>query len=171
MTTLTACGYYHGKRTPHTIHIIPLQMGFSGNSIMLLVLYSGGLMMQSSVITVGDLSAFLMYAAYVGISIGGLSNFYSNVNKSLGASTRLWEIIDRDSRIPNKGRSTWRAYVTWFKLYATSWVFGCRWNYPGYFAEEQWHCLFKFGFLVSDEAGLHGFSKPQYDRQSRTDHR
>lgn len=78
-------------------------MGLSGNSIMLLVLYSGGLMMQSSLITIGDLSAFLMYAAYVGISIGGLSNFYSNVNKSLGASTRLWELIDRNPKIPIEG--------------------------------------------------------------------
>lgn len=70
---------------------------------MLMVLYSGGLMMQSSLITIGDLSAFLMYAAYVGISIGGLSNFYSNVNKSLGASTRLWELIDRNPKIPIEG--------------------------------------------------------------------
>ncbi|XP_039249155.2 ATP-binding cassette sub-family B member 10, mitochondrial-like [Styela clava] len=79
-------------------------MGLSGNSIMLLVLYYGGLMMQSSVITVGDLSAFLLYAGYVGISIGGLSSFYTNINKSLGASTRLWQLADRNPLIPvNEG--------------------------------------------------------------------
>lgn len=79
------------------------QMGLSGNAIMLLVLYNGGMMMQSSQITVGDLSAFLLYAGYVGISIGGLSNFYTNINKSLGASSRLWELADRRPSIPLNG--------------------------------------------------------------------
>ena len=39
---------------------------------MLSVFYYGGLMMTESMITVGDLSAFLLYAAYVGVSIGGI---------------------------------------------------------------------------------------------------
>lgn len=93
----------YGRREALARGIFYGLMGLSGNSIMLLVLYSGGMMMQSSVITVGDLSAFLMYAAYVGLSIGGLSNFYSNMNKSLGASTRLWQLVDRVPSIPNKG--------------------------------------------------------------------
>ena len=31
-------------------------------------------MMQESLLTIGELSAFLMYAAYVGLSIGGMFN-------------------------------------------------------------------------------------------------
>jgi len=70
---------------------------------MLLVLYNGGLMMQSGQITVGDLSAFLLYSGYVAISIAGLSNFYTAVNKSIGASERLWELIERTPKIPLDG--------------------------------------------------------------------
>lgn len=56
-----------------------LKTGLSGNIVVLSVLYYGGLMMTKSQITVGDLSAFLLYAAYVGISLGGTLNFhYSN---------------------------------------------------------------------------------------------
>ncbi|PFX30699.1 ATP-binding cassette sub-family B member 10, mitochondrial [Stylophora pistillata] len=45
--------------------------GLSGNAIMLSVLYSGGMMMTSAQISVGDLTSFLLYAGFVGISFGG----------------------------------------------------------------------------------------------------
>ncbi|KAG8192164.1 hypothetical protein JTE90_027805 [Oedothorax gibbosus] len=80
--------------------------GFSGNLIILSVLYYGGFMMSEQQITIGGLSAFLLYAAYVGISIGGLSTFYSELMRGLGASTRLWEIIDRKPLIPFEGGIT-----------------------------------------------------------------
>ena len=70
---------------------------------MLLVLYNGGLMMQAGQLTVGDLSAFLLYSGYVAISIGGLSSFYSAINKSVGASERLWQLMDRVPTIPLSG--------------------------------------------------------------------
>ena len=41
---------------------------------MLSVFYYGGIMMNESQITVGELSSFLLYAAFVGASIGGLSH-------------------------------------------------------------------------------------------------
>lgn len=77
--------------------------GLSGNAIILSVLYYGGVMVSDETITVGNLSSFLLYAAYIGISIGGLSNFYSELNKGLGACHRLWEIIDRKPLIPISG--------------------------------------------------------------------
>lgn len=75
-------------------------MGLSGNLMILGVLYNGGMMMTESQITVGDLSAFLLYAAYVGISIGGLSSFYTELMGGIGASTRLWELTDKQPNIP-----------------------------------------------------------------------
>lgn len=77
--------------------------GLSGNAIILSVLYYGGCMLSDATLSVGNLSAFLLYAAYVGISIGGLSSFYSELNKALGASTRLFELIDRKPSIPILG--------------------------------------------------------------------
>ena len=77
--------------------------GLSGNAIVLSVLYYGGVMITDSTITVGNLSAFLLYAAYIGVSIGGLSSFYTELNKALGASTRLFQLIDRVPAIPIAG--------------------------------------------------------------------
>ena len=39
--------------------------------MVLSVFYYGGMMMTESQLSVGDLSAFLLYAAYIGLSIGG----------------------------------------------------------------------------------------------------
>uniref|UniRef100_A0A9J8AQ03 ATP binding cassette subfamily B member 10 n=2 Tax=Cyprinus carpio TaxID=7962 RepID=A0A9J8AQ03_CYPCA len=78
--------------------------GLSGNIIMLSVLYKGGLLMASEAMTVGQLSSFLMYAFWVGISIAGFSSFYSVLMKGLGAGTRLWELMDRKPEFPlNEG--------------------------------------------------------------------
>lgn len=75
----------------------------SGNLIALTVLYTGGMMVSSQSLSIGDLSAFLLYAAYIGVSLGGLSSFYSELNRGLGASTRLWDIIDRNPEIRWQG--------------------------------------------------------------------
>ncbi|XKL64962.1 hypothetical protein PGB90_005048 [Kerria lacca] len=77
--------------------------GFSGNVIILSILYYGGVMVSENNISVGNLSAFLLYAAYIGVSIGGLSSFYSEMNRGLGASSRLWELIDRVPQISISG--------------------------------------------------------------------
>jgi ABC-type multidrug transport system fused ATPase/permease subunit len=44
------------------------------------------------VITVGELASFVLYAAYVGIGLSGVSTFYAEIMKGLGASARLFEV-------------------------------------------------------------------------------
>jgi ATP-binding cassette subfamily B (MDR/TAP) protein 10 len=60
-------------------------------------------MVTANTITVGSLSSFILYSAYVGVAMGGLSSFYSEMNRGLGASTRLWELIDRQPAIALSG--------------------------------------------------------------------
>ena len=69
--------------------------GLSGNAIILSILYASGYLVTSGTMSIGDLASFLLYAGYVGISMGGLSGFYSETMRGLGASTRLFELIDR----------------------------------------------------------------------------
>ncbi|XP_060897072.1 ATP-binding cassette sub-family B member 10, mitochondrial [Labrus mixtus] len=78
--------------------------GLSGNIMILSVLYKGGLLMANQHMTVGELSSFLMYTFWVGISIAGLSSFYSELMKGFGAGSRLWELLDRKPEFPlNEG--------------------------------------------------------------------
>jgi ATP-binding cassette, subfamily B (MDR/TAP), member 10 len=60
-------------------------------------------MVASQEISPGSLSAFLMYAAYVGVAVGGLGSFYSELARGLGASERLWTILDRNPALPIEG--------------------------------------------------------------------
>lgn len=80
--------------------------GASGNVIVLSVLYYGGVLMSQGQLTVGSLSSFLLYAAYVGISIGGLGSFFTEAAKAVGASKKVWEIIDRTPALPVSGGMT-----------------------------------------------------------------
>ncbi|KAM8894745.1 ATP-binding cassette sub-family B member 10, mitochondrial [Spinachia spinachia] len=78
--------------------------GLSGNIMILSVLYKGGLLMACQHMTVGELSSFLMYTFWVGISIAGLSSFYTELMKGFGAGSRLWELLDRKPEFPlNEG--------------------------------------------------------------------
>ncbi|KAI8033761.1 ATP-binding cassette sub-family B member 10, mitochondrial [Drosophila gunungcola] len=74
--------------------------GFCGNFIIISVLYYGGTLVLQDSLTIGALTAFMLYAGYVAISMNGLSNFYSQLNKGIGASERIWEILDRECTIP-----------------------------------------------------------------------
>ncbi|KAG9243599.1 P-loop containing nucleoside triphosphate hydrolase protein [Calycina marina] len=74
--------------------------GFFGNMTILALLYSGGSMVKSGVISVGDLTTFLMYTAYAGSSLFGVSSFYSELMKGVGAASRLFELQDRKPTIP-----------------------------------------------------------------------
>ena len=56
-------------------------LGFGGNMSLLLVLWQGGVLTSEGLITIGDLSAFLLYTAYVGLSISGVASFWSELMK------------------------------------------------------------------------------------------
>ena len=78
--------------------------GFMGNMTFMALLYVGGGMVRSGAISVGDLTTFMMYTGYAGSSLFGLSSFYSELMKGVGAASRLFELQDREPTIsPTKG--------------------------------------------------------------------
>jgi ABC-type multidrug transport system fused ATPase/permease subunit len=60
-------------------------------------------MMHAGDITVGNLTSFLIYTAYVGMSVVGMSTAYSDIMKGVGASDRIFEILDRVPAMPLRG--------------------------------------------------------------------
>ena len=73
--------------------------GLAGNMTILALLYIGGGMVQSGAISIGELTSFLMYTAYAGSSLFGLSGFWSELMKGVGAASRLFELQDRKPTI------------------------------------------------------------------------
>lgn len=84
-------------------HFISCQAGFSGNLIVVAVLYYGGTLVSNQALTVGALTSFVFYAGYSAMAMSGLSTFYTELNKGVGAAARIWEIFDRKYAIPIEG--------------------------------------------------------------------
>lgn len=55
----------------------------------------GALLVQQHVITTGDLFSFVIYTTFIGGSIAGLGDIYTQLQRSIGASERLLEILEQ----------------------------------------------------------------------------
>ena len=53
----------------------------------------GAFLVQSNEMTVGELFSFVLYTSFIGVSIGGLGDIYTQLQRSIGASERLLEIL------------------------------------------------------------------------------
>ena len=64
------------------------------------VLWYGGRQVLGGELTPGKLVSFLFYALQVGLGVGGLTGVFSQVQEALGASSRLFELLDTRSDLP-----------------------------------------------------------------------
>ena len=62
---------------------------------ILAMLVVGSGFVRSGAMSLGDLTSFMMYTAFAGSSLFGLSGFYSELMKGVGAASRLFELQDR----------------------------------------------------------------------------
>lgn len=60
------------------------------------VTWYGAYLVQNGAMTTGDLISFVFYTTFVGASIAGLGDLYGQLQKSIGASERILEILDLD---------------------------------------------------------------------------
>ncbi|KAK9461726.1 P-loop containing nucleoside triphosphate hydrolase protein [Lipomyces oligophaga] len=88
-----------GKREAYYTAMFFSLTRFTGNLTVLAILGAGSAMVTSGVISIGELSSFMMYAAYTGGSMFGLSSFYAELMKGVGAASRLFELEDRKPKI------------------------------------------------------------------------
>jgi ABC transporter fused permease/ATP-binding protein len=65
-------------------------------SIVLVVWYGTG-MMQHGQLSFGDLTAFVVYTAFVGGTMGGFAELYSQLQKTLGATQRVRELLKEET--------------------------------------------------------------------------
>lgn len=63
---------------------------------IILVIWYGGHMVQEKTLDIGDLFAFILFMVFVGGSLGGLPDVYSQILKAVGATERLKEILDEE---------------------------------------------------------------------------
>ncbi|HEY5823806.1 MAG TPA: ABC transporter transmembrane domain-containing protein [Cyclobacteriaceae bacterium] len=58
------------------------------------VSWYGATLVQSNLVTVGELFSFVLYTGFIGASIAGLGDLYSQLQRAIGASERILEILE-----------------------------------------------------------------------------
>ncbi|CAL5372217.1 unnamed protein product [Camellia sinensis] len=71
-------------------------------SVIVVVIYGAYLTIQGFM-TPGDLTSFILYSLTVGSSVSGLSGLYTVAMKAVGASRRVFQLLDRNSSMPKSG--------------------------------------------------------------------
>jgi ABC transporter fused permease/ATP-binding protein len=74
-------------------------MGFGSYGAVALVLWYGGTLLIEGALTLGELTSFLLYTLTVAFSLGALSSLYEDFMKSLGASERVFALMDRETQV------------------------------------------------------------------------
>jgi len=68
-------------------------MLFSVFGAIVLVVWYGAGMMQQGLLSFGDLTAFVVYTAFVGGTMAGFADLFSQLQKTLGATQRVRELL------------------------------------------------------------------------------
>jgi ATP-binding cassette subfamily B (MDR/TAP) protein 10 len=95
--------YDLGMRQGYASALFFSSMGFSGNIIILAILYYGGSLVQQGAISIGELTSFFLYTIYVGSSLVSLSTWFSDLNKGAGAGERLFNLLDSKPALESRG--------------------------------------------------------------------
>ncbi len=70
------------------------------------VVWWGGHMVIDGEMSVGELSAFLLYTIIVAVSLGTLSSLWADLMRASGSAERIYEIIDREPAMAARGGET-----------------------------------------------------------------
>ncbi len=65
------------------------------STVILIVWYSSQLMLQGD-LTYGDLTAFVIYTAFLGSTLANFADLYNQLQKSIGATQRIRELLRED---------------------------------------------------------------------------
>ncbi|MCS7018454.1 MAG: ABC transporter transmembrane domain-containing protein [Cytophagales bacterium] len=66
---------------------------------IVVVLWYGARLVASGEITIGDLTSFVIYTMFIGGSIGGLGDIYGQLQRAVGASERVREILEMEDEL------------------------------------------------------------------------
>ncbi|MFN0048467.1 MAG: ABC transporter ATP-binding protein [Cytophagales bacterium] len=73
---------------------------------IVLVLWYGAGLVSKGEITIGDLTSFIIYTSFIGASVGGLGDMYGQLQKAIGSSERVLEILDETGEEQNENFAT-----------------------------------------------------------------
>ncbi|ODQ66328.1 ATP-dependent permease MDL2 [Nadsonia fulvescens var. elongata DSM 6958] len=91
--------YKLGKREAWASSSFFSVTGLVGNYTVLSILILGSQFLMDQVVTIGEMTSYMMYSAYTASAVFGIFTFYSELMKGAGAASRLFELSDHTPRI------------------------------------------------------------------------
>ncbi|XP_022085601.1 ABC transporter B family member 1-like [Acanthaster planci] len=105
-----ALSYKHGKSLATGYGIFNGLVGIISQGAIALVLWYGGKLVHLNVtsqgtqgISVGILTAFMLYTLNVAMAFAFLASLYGDFMKAVGASIRIFDLMDRQPQVNNEG--------------------------------------------------------------------
>lgn len=105
----------YGKGLNRVVSIALKAAGFRGAFISFIifalfggivaVMWYGATLVSSGDMSIGDLVSFVLYTTFIGASIAGLGDIYGQVQKAIGSSERVLEILDEQQEISSSAVS------------------------------------------------------------------
>ncbi len=89
-------------RTSKLLSLLTPVVEFLAAIAITAIIWYGGMSVINGVITAGALIAFLIYAINLANPVKRISNVYGNIQKSLAAADRVFEILDTEPEIKEK---------------------------------------------------------------------
>jgi ATP-binding cassette subfamily B protein len=77
--------------------------GFLGYAGLAGILWYGGRLVLQGALSVGTLTSFLVYTLALAFSMAGLSSLFGDFQRALGASERVFELLERAPLLPPRG--------------------------------------------------------------------
>lgn len=74
-----------------------------GNATFIITLAMGSRLVMDGSMTIGDLTAYMIYTEYCGSATFGLASFFTELFRGVGAASRLFEILDTKPSISPVG--------------------------------------------------------------------
>ena len=60
------------------------------------VIWYGVLMINSNELSIGELFTFILYSVFIGASVGGMADIYAKLQKAIGATEHLMDILEEE---------------------------------------------------------------------------
>jgi ABC-type multidrug transport system fused ATPase/permease subunit len=74
---------------------------------MVAVIWKGSYLMSTGVINAGQLFSFVIYSGFIGGTIGGLANVFTDIQKFIGATEELFDIFnEKEEELADAGKIT-----------------------------------------------------------------
>lgn len=93
-----------GIARAHFAALFSSSMVFVMHSSIAVILWYGGVLIVNQTLSVGDVTAFLLYGVIVAASFGFLAGVWEEFMQAVGAAERIFEIVDRASALPVPAR-------------------------------------------------------------------